>query len=81
MQLCLLLEDKLLPVPETIKIIFDAGHLPVIMNDKQQSFYVGDHVILEGDKGEFIKWLKPFNGILVGFGPMPLQQFKMRHIA
>lgn len=80
MQLCILLEEKMEPIPQGIKTLFSAGKVGVVMND---GHYVnGDHVLLEGDKDIFINWLKPFDRILKSKGlVMQLQEFEACHVA
>src|SRR5574343_786123 len=41
---------------------------------------VGAHVCLRGAKEDFIKWLKPFNGVAIGKGVPQLQIFEIWHV-
>ena len=68
MQLCILLESRLLStMPKTIETIFDAGQI--------QSVF-GNHVILQGPENDFKSWLKG-QKVLVGQGPMMMQSFDL----
>lgn len=83
MQVVLLLEDRLGVVPPAIKTIQDWG--PVTIRIKGEHVaggerVTGNHVMLEGDQGEFEKWLAPFDVFWVGVGSPIIQQFEACHI-
>jgi len=76
-------------MPDTIKINFNFGRIGVIFPSKKGFVFssnevgmvmYGDSVVIEGDKEEIIKWLKPFDGIAVGCGSPQLEKFTIMHI-
>jgi hypothetical protein len=81
----LLLTSKIkATMPDTIKINFNFGKIGVIFPSKKANevdmIMYGDSVVIEGDKEEIIKWLKPFDGIAVGCGTPQLEKFTIMHI-
>jgi hypothetical protein len=80
MQVCILLEDRLKPMPQNIEVIFDAGPLEIVINNDINNRITGDHVILEGSEQAFKTWLKPFDGVYLGIGAMQAQQFQIYHV-
>lgn len=70
-------------LPETIKVSHNFGNITVVFEgeDTKNNFTMnGDNAIVDGDKSEIIKWLKPFDGIAVGCGTPQLEQFEIVHI-
>jgi len=85
MQLDLLLTNELrVSMPDTIKILHNFGRIGVIFPSKKigeaDLVLHGDSVVVEGEKDEVVKWLKPFDGIPVGCGSPQLERFTIMHI-
>ena len=78
MQQVLLVEDRLRPIPESIKVIKDWDAITV--QTSATSVVRGDHMLLEGSPEDFKGWLKPFDGVWVGVSAPQLQQFQVMHI-
>ena len=78
MQIALLVEANLLPVPENIKEISNWGSVAIMTNDR--GVVRGCHMLFEGSKKDFQKWLGPFDGVWVGKGSPIQQQFEIMHI-
>jgi hypothetical protein len=82
----LLLTDEIkATMPETINVLFNYGRIQVRFpalngNDKEALMMFGDNAVLEGDADEFVKWLKPFDGIAVGNGVPQMESFSIMHI-
>jgi len=82
----LLLTDELkATMPKTIKVLANFGEIEVIFphreGDEMDTYMVGDNAVIEGSEEDFIKWLKPFDGVAVGVGGSPqFEQFEIRHI-
>jgi len=79
MKLVLLLEDKLNPIPDTIKVLEDWGFVSVV-NGWGKPLVSGSHVYLEGTEEAFKEWLRPFDSVCVGQGSPMLQNFSIMHI-
>lgn len=85
MKLPILLTDEIrATMPETINILHNFGNIDVIFEainpDDAPMFLSGDNAVIEGDKEEIIKWLKPFDGVPIGNGSPQLESFKIMHI-
>jgi len=72
MRVVLLLEKRLKPVPDSIKIerIFDEA-LTIMVDDELGP--TGEHVLLSGTPYDFEKWLRPFDGFWIGAGQTPTE--------
>ena len=79
MQLALLVDKRLLPIPATVTVVAEFGTVPVV-NPEGRLAVVGEHMILQADAQAFRDWLRPFDGIWVGKGIPQLQQFDVMHI-
>jgi hypothetical protein len=80
MKLALLLTPDLGEIPPTIKTLEDWGDVSIIINNGEGAT-TGKHVYLEGQKEEFVKWLKPFDGVWFQKGTCPMmQEFEIGHI-
>ena len=80
MRVVLLLEKRLEPVPDTIKLeeCFDE-HLTIIVGGEPGP--TGKHVILSGTPKDFEEWLRPFDGFWIGAGSCVMEQrFQLAHI-
>ena len=80
MQLGLLVESKMRPIPDSIKIIATYGKETVFLSNKKgepSGLAVGDVVVVEGENQSIIDWLKPFDGIWELTGP---GMFRVVHI-
>lgn len=83
MKLVLLVEGKMEPIPEAIKVLEDWGDVTIraeIGSPPQAAFIEGRHVYVEGEEEAIKKWLLPFAGVWLGHGPPMLQQFEVAHI-
>lgn len=80
MKLALLVGEAMKPIPKNIKIVEDWGDVSIVHNEPDM-YYYGDHMYLEGNKSDFVAWLKPFDGIWLQKGSCPmLQEFEVGHI-
>lgn len=76
MQYCILLETRLLDtMPDTIKTVFDAGPLEIVVNDNVFETVCGNHVILSGNEADFNSWLTG-QLVYVGHGCIMAQVFE-----
>jgi len=75
MQISMLVEYYMKPMPTDITIVQNYGLETVFRKDKPSSS--GECMLLEGSKTAFINWLKPFNRIWIGNG---LVGFQVMHI-
>lgn len=94
MQQHLLLTSRLKEkMPSTIKVIFNAGSIKIIVEGNEDNnlpgfseytnnlnICVGENVIIEGEKEEIITWLKPFNALWIGNGIPQLESFTIMHV-
>jgi len=78
MQIHLLVEDKIRPIPEDVKVLFDWDTVSIITADKNGAS--GSHMMVEGTPESIKNWLRPFDGVWVGVGAPQLQQFEIKHI-
>ena len=67
MQVILLVEAKFGPVPPDIRVVQKFGDECVLTDDKK--VVEGVSMFLEGDKGAFVRWLKPFDGVWLSDNP------------
>lgn len=80
-QINILLEDRLLPIPEGIGVERFYENLDVIFETETGlKTITGDHAIAIGTEDNIKKWLKPHSPICVGFGPLMLQNFKLQDV-
>ncbi len=80
MKIVLLLEERLKPVPDSIKIeaVYDEAMI-IIVDGKIGP--TGEQVLLDGTPRDFEKWLRPFYEFWVGVGQTPMEQrFELSHI-
>ena len=62
MQIILLMESKMYPIPESIKVLEEYGH-ESIADDKGRIMASGTVSYLEGEAGAIAAWLYPFDSI------------------
>jgi hypothetical protein len=72
-------------MPDTITEQHNFGNIKVIFpavdgSDEEDLILSGDNAVVEGDKDEIIKWLKPFDGVPVGDGFPQGERFTIMHI-
>jgi hypothetical protein len=71
-------------MPETITVTHNFGMIrvifPALEEEKEPLIMDGDNTVVEGKTDEFIKWLKPFDGVAVGNGIPQTEQFEIMHI-
>ena len=80
-QVSILLEDRLRPVPEGIGVETFYENLRVVFEtDGVENYSTGDHVIILGTEENIQKWLKPHSPICVGVGPLMLQEFRLKEV-
>lgn len=63
--------------PETCKIVFDYGQLPVVFEDRKET---GLHCVVEDTEENIISWLKPFDYFIKGSGTPMFEQFEITYI-
>jgi len=81
MQLVILVEDKMMPVPEGIKVMFDWDTISIHASvESKKGFVRGNHMMLEAQPDNFKDWLRPFDGVWVGKGAPQMQNFELSHI-
>lgn len=85
MVLNLLLTDEIkAKMPVDIKIPFNYGRIQVVFppeHGEDMLVMFGDNAVIEGEKAEIVKWLKPFDGIAVSTcGNPQFEQFGIMHI-
>lgn len=78
MQIVLLVEERLLPIPASIKTVTDWDRISIQTNT--EGVIRGSHMLLEGSEEDFQAWLRPFDGVWVGVGAAQLQEFKVMHV-
>lgn len=81
----LLTDEVKATMPETLNIPINFGRIsvrfPAIDSKDEPLILHGDNAVVEGDTEEFIKWLKPFDGVAVGVGGSPqFEKFEIKHI-
>lgn len=91
MQLIMLVERRMLPVPEGIVVIQEFGHESIIPqtdsgNDKDETMLQciarsvqGTSMFVEGEPQAFIDWLKDYDGIWSCNNPM-MGDWQVMHI-
>ena len=82
MRVALIAEEKMLPIPSSIKVL-DNWENVLVVDDDGKHLADGDHVHLEGGQQSFIDWLKPFDAVWITKPGTPVmaQQFEAVHIA
>jgi hypothetical protein len=89
-EVAILLEDRMRPLPDDVEIASDYGFITVRAKYTGQpgmqqvpvsgtGFVHGQHVIVRGEEEALKTWLKPFD-VWVGRGPPILEQFDIMHI-
>lgn len=79
MQFHMLVENKMEPVPENIRILNNWGYVSICDADGATLAY-GNHMHLSGNTDAIKAWLKSFDGVWVGKGSPMLQRFEVMHI-
>ena len=69
MNLIMLVEPNHRPIPSDITVVQDFGRESII-GDDGDLLAVGDAVYMQGDTGNFAKWLKQFDGVWTTNNPM-----------
>jgi len=77
MTIHLLLQDDMLPVPNNITVVEDYDEISVMTDS---GAIKGRHVVVRASEESLKTWLRPFDGIWVGQGPLMLQHFVIMHI-
>jgi len=71
-------------MPDTITELHNFGYIlvrfPSLEEGNEPLILVGENAIVEGEKDEIIKWLKPFDAVPVGNGFPQGENFRMMHI-
>ncbi len=81
MRVVLLVEAKMLPLPETIQVFADWGPVSVYSSALGLADVVsGTHMMVEGTAEDLRAWLAPFNGIWLGVDAPALQRFQVAHV-
>jgi hypothetical protein len=79
MQLYLLYEERLGPIPENIEKMHDFGRVEIITKPSMGSV-VGTSMILDGSQQAFVDWLGPFDHVWLGQGHPQEERFEVAHI-
>lgn len=79
MKVAILVTPELVPIPDNIKVEMDFQDVSVFVEAKQE-FVTGNHMVLEGDKLDFISWLGKYEGVWISEGIPQLQKFKIHHV-
>lgn len=74
MQVMMVVEAKMGPVPGSIEVLENWGYVGVV--DSTGSFlYDGDHMFLEGTEEAFMQWFEQYNQVWIQKpGTSPMQQ-------
>ena len=67
MKIHLLVEPKMLPVPDNMEVLDDYGNLQ-LMVDGPPSVVTGRHMVVEGEEKAISEWLRPFDGVWIEKG-------------
>ena len=71
-------------MPDTITEQHNFGRIevvfPALEKGEKPLILTGENAVVEGDKDEIIKWLKPFDGVPVGDGFPQGERFTIMHI-
>lgn len=79
MQLYMLYENRLGPIPAEIRTIARYPNVCVIYNNGA-SYATGDSVVLDGPAEAFVRWLRPFDHFWKGVGQPFEERFEQAHI-
>jgi hypothetical protein len=80
MNVVLLIESKMYPVPKKIEIVTNWGPLTLVDKDGHP-IATGEHIYLKGEQEDFVRWLARFDGVYVGRGAPMEQTFKFLKVA
>jgi hypothetical protein len=80
-----LLTDEVKAImPETVKEVFNFGRIhvvfPALKDGEPPLNMFGDNAVVEAETNEIVKWLKPFDGVVIGNGVPQSEQFTIMHI-
>lgn len=81
MKIAMVVEAKMLPVPDDITVVDNWGFVGVV-DDTGSPLAHGEHMYLEGEEHAFCKWLSEYDAVWrtkPGTSPM-FQQFEAVHI-
>lgn len=67
MQLLMLVEKRMAPVPETLQVLQSYGEETIMHEDGRTS---GSVMLIEGQAEAFVEWLKTFDGVWQSSSPM-----------
>lgn len=88
MELILLVEQKMIPVPQNIEVVQEFGRESIIPHSEDENESIGDGVnrtiagtsmYLSGEPEAFIDWLKPFDGVWTCTNPI-MGDWKVVHV-
>jgi hypothetical protein len=66
MQLCLLVTEEMRPIPDGVRVIQDYGPETLVPGNwvnETNPVTKGYSMHLEAERGVFVEWLRPFDGI------------------
>ena len=75
----LLLPENRETMPETIKVKIDWGEASVIFD--HEKIFTGLHCFVEGTREEIVKWLHPFDLVIIGNGSPQSEKFQIMHVS
>ena len=73
----LVVEPKMMPIPEDVKVIENYGDIRVVSGALSID---GEHMVVRGTEGSIKDWLRPFDGVWFGKGSPVWQEFEVGHI-
>jgi hypothetical protein len=83
MQFILLLSpEQLASKPDSVKLLVNWGEVNMVVHGGvlPSDFFKGDHVAVEGSKGDLVTWLSQYASVWIGKGHPMQQQFERGHI-
>lgn len=82
MRQIMIVEQKFLPIPLEIRIVFDAGPITIMPKNDKEQIVSGRYMVLDGMPKIFISWLKKYDAVWVNKPgtSMQEQEFVVAHI-
>lgn len=77
MEMHMLLESSMEPIPENIEVAADWGEISIRTDN---GFLEGKHIAIRAGQQNVIAWLGKHSGVWIGTGSPMLQEFQVAHI-
>lgn len=77
MEMHMLLESSMEPIPENIEVFADWGAVTIRTDN---GFLEGKHIAVRAEKQHVVAWLGKYDGVWIGMGSPMLQEFQVAHI-